>query len=374
MRIAIGIHHLRPRGGQEDHCIRIAEALIARGHDVTVFSNDDAGDLTIPVVAIPDSGLQANHARAARFAVDFRELTKTGFERRIAFQPVPGVDILFIGEDLRNRRDSGLLKRLTPRFRTFRELEIGCFGAGSNVRIIGFSTTQMRAFAERYPDCVRRTAILPPTLQPDRYRPDLRSLPARMAVRRSLGVADGEKAWLWVGLQPEIKGLDRVLDALAEQENARLLICGLQAEHHKSLRVHGQINNLGLSDRVRFMGYVTGDQYSAVLAAADVLAHPARREASGSTILEALVNGLPVVATDICGFAVHIEKSGAGIVVPSPFDPADFRDALRRVCGGQRDEFSRRGIAYGADPLLYSGIEKACDLVEAVEWPTLTGF
>ena len=35
--------------------------------------------------------------------------------------------------------------------------------------------------------------------------------------------------------------------------------------------------------------------------------------------------------------------------------------------GEKQEEYSRRGIAYGADPYLYSGIETACDLIEAAD-------
>lgn len=371
MRIAIGIHHLRPRGGQEDHCIRIAEALIGRGHDVTLYSSDDAGDLRIATIKVPVRGSRANHASAERFAEEFRSRAGSGYDRRIAFQPTPGVDILFIGADLRNREDVGLMKRLTPRYRTLVRLEASCFGAGSKVRIAGFSTTQMRAFVERYPDSRQRMAVLPPTLRRDRLRPELRSAGTRASLRRSFGIHDGETAWLWIGLQPDIKGLDRVLRALAEDKGSRLLICGLLPEHHKAQRVHAQIRELGIQDRVRFMGYLTGEQFLSVLAAADVLAHPARREASGSAILEAIVNGLPVVATDICGFASHVEKSGAGIVLPSPFEPKAFAHALHIAGKELREDFSRRGIAYGADPSLYSGVDVACDLIEAEQWPPL---
>ncbi len=122
MQIGIGIHHLRPRGGQEDHCIRIAEALVARGHDVTLFSSDDTGDLAVRTVKLSQHAWQANHVRAKRFAADFLDRTRSGFDRTVAFQPIPGVNVLFIGNDLRNRKDTGLLTRLTPRHRTYSRL------------------------------------------------------------------------------------------------------------------------------------------------------------------------------------------------------------------------------------------------------------
>lgn len=372
MRVAIGIHRLRPRGGQEDHCIRIAEALVARGHEVTLISGDDAGDLPIPTTKLYRHGWQTNHTWANRFAAAFRARTRHGFDRTVAFQPTSGVDILFIGDDLRSRTNTGLLVRLTPRYRVFSRLESECFGSGSNVKVVGYSTRQMQAFAERYPESRRRIAVLPPTLQFERYRPELRARAARDAQRRMLGIPDTGNVWLWLGLHPKVKGLDRVLLALGESKSAHLLIGGLDADHPKARHIRRLIHDQGLVGRVTFLGYLTGERYSAALAAADVLAHPARKEAAGMTILEAVVNGLPVVATDICGFAEHIEKSGTGIVLPSPFNQAAFEEALSSAYGRRREEFSRRGIEYGTDPRLFSGIDVACDLIEDTEWSTFS--
>jgi len=36
-------------------------------------------------------------------------------------------------------------------------------------------------------------------------------------------------------------------------------------------------------------------------------------------LLEALTAGLPVLATDVCGYAFHIQQAGAGRVLASPF-------------------------------------------------------
>jgi UDP-glucose:(heptosyl)LPS alpha-1,3-glucosyltransferase len=107
-----------------------------------------------------------------------------------------------------------------------------------------------------------------------------------------------------------------------------------------------------------------------------VLAHPARVDVTGGVILEALTNGLPVVATDCCGFSTHVAASGAGKVISAAFEPNAFVAALRAVCGAENAEMSRRGVAYGESPDLFSGLAKACDLIEAAKWPreiTLAG-
>ncbi|MGB0776294.1 MAG: glycosyltransferase, partial [Akkermansiaceae bacterium] len=48
--------------------------------------------------------------------------------------------------------------------------------------------------------------------------------------------------------------------------------------------------------------------------AADMLIHPARMEAAGMVLTEALVQGLPVLCTENCGYAKHIADAGSVVV------------------------------------------------------------
>lgn len=43
---------------------------------------------------------------------------------------------------------------------------------------------------------------------------------------------------------------------------------------------------------------------------------------------EALVAGLPVISTKICGYAPYIEAAHAGIILPEPYRQQDLRQAL----------------------------------------------
>ena len=53
------------------------------------------------------------------------------------------------------------------------------------------------------------------------------------------------------------------------------------------------------------------------LLGADLLIHPAYHENTGTALLEALVAGLPVLVTDVCGYAHYIAEADAGRVLPS---------------------------------------------------------
>jgi UDP-glucose:(heptosyl)LPS alpha-1,3-glucosyltransferase len=85
---------------------------------------------------------------------------------------------------------------------------------------------------------------------------------------------------------------------------------------------------------------------------------------TGAVILEAIVNGLPVVATDICGFSVHIDRSKAGEVLHGSFSAPSYVAALKRIIGAS-EAMSEAGMAYGRDPWLASGIGQVCDWIES---------
>jgi UDP-glucose:(heptosyl)LPS alpha-1,3-glucosyltransferase len=368
LAIALGIHHLVPRGGLEDNCIRIGEELGRRGHSVTLFVGGQHPALSMPTVALAAPvRFLSNHWRAALFARRFIAATKGRFDRIVAFQPVPGADVLFTADWLRDRPDIPWWQRLTPRFRTYAGLEAQCFAAGARTRIIGLSGPQIRAYLDRYGTSPDRIELVPPTLSAEKRKPEHRTEAVRARMRSELGLNATTPLWLWLGLQPEVKGLDRVLAALAGQPQAHLLVAGVAGESAK-LRQYRAATKAA-EGRVHWLGYVSDERLHDSIAAADVLAHPARLDITGGVILEAIVNGLPVVATSICGFAEHIRMSGAGKVVEEPFDADRFQAALAEVCGPGNAAYSAKGIAYGNTPSLYTGTSAACDLIEAPAWP-----
>lgn len=368
-RIALAIFRLEPRGGLEDHCIRIAEELVRRGHEVTIFTTVGSNDGGIPATILEASDWRwTNHGRMRRFARLFAEAA-AGHDRTVAFQPIPGADILFCADLPRNRADSPLLKRLTPRFRAYAALERACFSPAAKTRIICLARPQADQFHERYGTPSERIAILPPSIDKAKRRPEWRNPATRRAAREALGVPEGACTWLWLGLQPAVKGLDRVIGALATHPEAHLLIAGLSGDDRRAGAIQAQAKALSAGGRMHWLGYLDRDRMLEAIAAADVLAHPARTEVTGGVILEAMINGLPVVTTANCGFAEHVTASGGGIVLPIPFDAQRFSEALTESCGDANRQMSARGIAYGGTAPLYDGIAAAADLVESPLWP-----
>ena len=84
----------------------------------------------------------------------------------------------------------------------------------------------------------------------------------------------------------------------------------------------------GLSARVKFLGEV--DDVPALLSSAHILAHPSRSEGLSNTVLEAMGEGVPVVACPVGATAEIVEDGRNGILV-SPDSPAALATALRRL-------------------------------------------
>ena len=98
---------------------------------------------------------------------------------------------------------------------------------------------------------------------------------------------------------------------------------------------------------------------------ADLLVHPARNEAAGAVLLEALVAGLPVVVTDICGYAQHVKAARAGILLPAPFSQEQLdRVVLRYIDGIFRAECRSSALQYARLNDLYSMHRRGAELIE----------
>jgi UDP-glucose:(heptosyl)LPS alpha-1,3-glucosyltransferase len=97
------------------------------------------------------------------------------------------------------------------------------------------------------------------------------------------------------------------------------------------------------------------------LAAADLFLHSAYEENAGLVLIEALAAGLPLLATGVCGYSVHIERAEAGIVTSEPFVQKELDSALKRMLQSNEDRrrWRENALSYVAKADLFSLAEKA---------------
>jgi len=124
----------------------------------------------------------------------------------------------------------------------------------------------------------------------------------------------------------------------------QLLIVGDGPSRREVMDCFAAVSSSGAGDRVRFAGQVDASELSPILAASDVYAWPAVREAYGMALLEAQAAGVPVVAGNYGGVASIVEDGQTGLLA-APGDRTAFRDALR---GLLRDAVRREQMGHAA--------------------------
>lgn len=137
-----------------------------------------------------------------------------------------------------------------------------------------------------------------------------------------------EPTLLTVARHDPVKGVDVLLDAMARvPAPTRLVLIG---DGDESERLRQQCHDLGLEDRVEFQPLPWERRASDLMWAYDALVLPSRLEGFPVTIAEAMLAGLPVVATDVGSVREAVIDGRTGWVVP-PEDPAALAAAIRRV-------------------------------------------
>lgn len=150
-------------------------------------------------------------------------------------------------------------------------------------------------------------------VEPDRYAPTDR--PAGHEV-------------LFIGRLAAAKGVPVLLEAFAKARarcpEARLTLVG-DGPARRALEARSR--ELGLSDAVRFTGYLSQDEVAAELARCDLFALPSFAEGVPVVLMEAMASARPVLTTRIAGIPELVEDGVSGRIV-APGDADLFAEAM----------------------------------------------
>lgn len=193
--------------------------------------------------------------------------------------------------------------------------------AGYAARILAVSTYVRKTIAE-YTRDDSRVDVIPNGVDGTVYRP-------RDAGR-------DENRILYVGVINFNKGIDVLLEAMPEvirrRPAARVELVGGSFYRDTRLQreaLEARAAELGLGDRITFVGHLAPQEVAERMATSAVLVLPSRAESFGSVLIEALACGTPVVATR-CGGPEDIVDASMGKLVPKE-DAAALADAIVEV-------------------------------------------
>ncbi|MDB5316556.1 MAG: glycosyl transferase [Rhodospirillales bacterium] len=153
---------------------------------------------------------------------------------------------------------------------------------------------------------------------------------ARAALRAELGAAEGDCVVIAVSRLVRHKGYPELLRATEHVPGATLWVVGerLGSDHGQSLDADFARAEAVLGPRLRRLGY--RHDVARLLTAADVFALPSHFEGLPMSIIEAMLTGLPVVATNIRGPREQVVPEETGLLVP-PAEDAPLAAALARL-------------------------------------------
>ena len=392
MNLVFVIYSYFPHGGQQRDFMRILNECRARGHTITVYTLKWSGEkpegVTIhlaPVRALTRTRLYKKFSRWFEKAIKTEDDRENGVQNRtiVGFNKMPGLDVYYAADPCfaeMAATQRGSYYRYSGRYKHFSAFEESVFGRDSSTEILYLSPQQRAAFKTYYPACENRLHALPAGLAEDRRLDDrspdareARKKAAREKLNNELNISQTATLIIQVGSGFKVKGVDRALQAIASLPSETLgTVHYLLVGSGKPAPYLKLAKKLDIAQRVTILG--GRDDVPDLLAAADLMLHPAYRESAGYTLLEAVVAGLPVLVTETCGYAYHIVQAGAGAVCPEPFAQASLNklllDMLEQLPTAQ---WSANGLAYGAEDSLYTMPQAAADFIERFESGTPRG-
>jgi UDP-glucose:(heptosyl)LPS alpha-1,3-glucosyltransferase len=369
MRLTFVLFHYFPYGGLERDMLTMASACKQRGHDVTIYTAAWQGPkpADIDVVELPVRAL-TNHGRSIAFVERFLEaLRDIPPSVVVGFNKMPGLDVYYAADVCFAHKaftERGPLYRLMPRARHYLELESAVFSRNSSTEVLIIAKAQIPVFQRYYSTPSERLHLLAPGIRRDCVMPPDYA-ERRFALRREYGLADDDRLILFVGSDYRRKGLDRALRGVAAlDETLRPRVHLWVAGQDKQAPFLNLVRTLGLESNVRFLG--ARDDVPQLMWSADLLLHPAYSEAAGLVLLEAMVAGLPVIASAVCGYAHHIEENAMGRILEDPITPPAIAAAIVSVFDEGSAAWQERSRRTAREADIFSMPEHATKIIEHV--------
>src|SRR5437773_4173712 len=181
--------------------------------------------------------------------------------------------------------------------------------------------------------------------------PALPSLPPREELKRDLGLNGATLAF--AGRLTAQKSLGRALEAVAQADGVALVIAGDGSDRGP---LEDRARELGLADRVRFLGPQPRERVVELFHAADATILSSSWENFPHTVVEALAAGTPVLATRVGGVAEVVHDAENGLLFPPGdaeamaaglrryFDDDELRARLRAAAAGSVRDYDRETI------------------------------
>ena len=362
-KIALLLFNYFPFGGLQKDFYLIAKELKKRNFQLKVFTGEWTGSNpeNFEVVQLGIKGI-TNHAKNINFTKKVqKELKNFQPDLVFGFNKMPGLDLYFAADTCfkyKARTKKSIFYRLLGRYKHSVGYEAEVFRDSSNTKILLLNNKQKNEFVEEYSTNVNRMKIIPPGISRDWGSKN------KLKIREKLNLSLESKIIAFVGSDFKRKGLDRSIRSLAslgdEYKDTYLLVAGQDNENlYKSL-----IDREKLTNRVIFLGPLSN--ISGLMKEADVLIHPAREEAAGNVIIEAMVSSLPILTCESVGFSSLVEEYSSGFVLKERFRQEGLDKLLKLIISQEVNKEIRLKMSeLGSNNFFYSRSNFIANYIES---------
>jgi 1,2-diacylglycerol 3-alpha-glucosyltransferase len=323
---------------------KVARAMVSRGHDVTVVTASDRG---APYYS-EDQGVSLRRVRSAP-----NPFWPEGRLPLLTYEHLKEI-IDETEPDVINTHDSALLSwqlhrldqnkshvpevltcHFLPRFVTYYVQAGETIGQvienlawDVTLRMINsfhcvvFPTrTQESMFREE--GLVVPSIVISNGLDTDRYNP---SNDEDDGIERRYGLPPHPRV-LFVGRLAKDKKIDVLLQALVMCESVQLILVGRGSDRQ---RLEELVGELGLRNRVHFMGFVPEEDLPMLYRVCDLFVIASDVEVQSIPTMQAAASGLPIIASNAASLPELVKDGTNGYLVP-PDDPEAFGEAICRI-------------------------------------------
>ena len=340
-----------PYGGVQRDMLRIAHDCANAGHEVTIYTGEWRGempDTRIKVQILPSSGWLNHQKHQSLINAMQQALAENPADLVVGFNRMTGLDAYYAADPcyLERAYKKGFFYRLTGRYRFFAGAEESVFSTTSHCQVLLLTEREKHSFQQWYGTPDARFHLLPPSIPLEKFAGKNREQ-CRQYARKQFNLPENANIILTVGSAFARKGVDRAIDALAAlpktlQDYTWLVAIG-EYESNSDMQAYTQKRNI----THRCIQAGGRPDVADLMVGADVFAHPARSELAGIVLIEAMTAGLPVLVTDVCGYAPHIKQANAGVILASPFNQIAMNEALEHMLqSDQKSAWQANGQRY----------------------------
>lgn len=367
MKLAFCLYKYFPYGGLQRDFLQIANKCQKRGCEIIVYTMSWQGEIpqNMTIILVPKKGFSNNTRNTNYYHWVKKHLCDHPVDKVIGFNKMPELDIYYAADSCFAKKaftEKNFLYRLTNRCRHYLVFEKAVF-SNRHTKILVLTNTQVSDFIKYYHTPNNQIFMLPPGIATDRKYNTTSSI-KRLEFRKQHQITDDTIVITQIGSDFKRKGVDRSLIAIAnlpdviKQKVIYLIVGQDNATSYQQLA-----QKLGIAKQVKF--FSGRDNIPDFLFASDMLIHPARQEAAGIVLIEALAAGLPVIVTEVSGYAFHINQAQAGRLIPEPFQQQNLNDVLLSVLSDKKQLklWQNNAINYADTTDLYNLAGKAADII-----------